>query len=317
MKKVAVVGAGHWGRHVVRVFHETGALAAVVEASASIREQLAAEYPRLAITDSYAWILSSDIDAVIIATPVATHYRLAREALEHGKDVFVEKPMTVSAAEAEELQELALRQGRVLMVGHLLLYQSAIQWIKEYVASGELGELHSVHQRRIQLGRVRSTENVLWSLGVHDLAVLLYLVGEQPVEIRGTGQRILQSHVEDDVYVHLAFRRGVHAHLHVSWLWPKQERQTIVVGSRGMLEYRELEQTVILHRKTALESLTFRDDGSEVVFQGDHQPLRAEAEHFLHCLGTRRTPRSDGRNGVEVIRILEQATQMMKEGYGR
>jgi predicted dehydrogenase len=225
--------------------------------------------------------------------------------------------MTVSAAEAEELQALALRQGRVLMVGHLLLYQSAIQWIKEYVASGELGDLHSIHQRRIQLGRVRSTENVLWSLGVHDLAVLLYLVGEKPVEIRSTGQRILQSHVEDDVYVHLAFPRGVHAHLHVSWLWPKQERQTIVVGSRGMLEYRELEQTVILHRKTALESLTFRDDGSEVVFQGDHQPLQAEAKHFLHCLETRRTPRSDGRNGVEVIRILEQATQMMKEGYGR
>lgn len=317
MKQVAVVGAGKWGRNLVRVFHECGALAAVVEANPILRQQVMAEYPTLLVTDSYEAILSSAIPAVIIATPVSTHYHLTRAALENDKDVFVEKPMTMTSSEAEELQALAMQKEKILMVGHLLLYQSAITWIRDYVASGELGRLHSIHQRRIQLGRVRTTENALWSLGVHDVAVLLHLVGQEPLEITGSGQRVLQKEIEDDLYVHLTFPDQVNAHLHVSWMWPQPERKMIVIGSCGMLEYQELEQTVTLHRKSVQGDFSFRNDGSEVLFTGNKQPLHAEAEHFLRCLKTREMPRSDGSSGVAVIRVLEKVMSIMKEGQTR
>jgi len=312
-KQVAVVGAGNWGQNLVRVFHELGALAAVAETSPFLRERLAAEYPEVWIADSYHAIMASEIPAVVIATPAATHYRLARTALERGKDVFLEKPMALSFPEANELEALARETGRVLMVGHLLLYQPAIPWIRGYVASGELGVLHSIHLKRVQPGRVRSAENALWSLGVHDVAVLLHLTGERPLRIKATGQRALQADVEDDVHVHFVFPAGVHAHLHVSWLWPQTERQMMLIGSRGMLEFREREQTVILHRTSVREDLSFHKGESEVLFCESRPPLQAEAAHFLHCIQTRQTPLSDGSAGVEVIRVLEQATRVMRE----
>ncbi len=315
MTKVAVIGAGRWGQNLVRVFHDLGALSAVAEQSPLLREQLSADFPELLVFDSHESVLRSVIPAVVVATPVSTHYRIAREALLAGKDVFVEKPLTMASKEAEELTALALQQERVLMVGHLLMYQSAIEWMKRYVSSGELGQLHSIHQRRVQLGRVRTAENALWSLGVHDIAVLLHLVGKEPLAIEAKGHSVLQRDIEDDVYVHLSFTGGIQAHLHVSWLWPRAERRMTVIGSRGMLEYDEMEQTVTLHRKSALEDLTFQNNGSEVVFTGDRQPLQAEALHFLHCVEKRKTPRSDGANGASVIRVLENVISKWREGH--
>ncbi|MBC7345805.1 MAG: Gfo/Idh/MocA family oxidoreductase, partial [Clostridia bacterium] len=168
-----------------------------------IREELAQAYPGIPIYDDYRRLLESDIPAVAIATPASTHYPLAKEALAAGKDVFVEKPMALSKVEAQELVEIAEKQNRVLMAGHLLLYQPAIRWIKEYIQSGALGRVAFLAQERLKFGRVRAVENVLWSFGVHDIAVLLYLVGQKPKAIKATGQRVLQEKIEDDVYVHL------------------------------------------------------------------------------------------------------------------
>jgi predicted dehydrogenase len=173
---------------------------------------------------------------------------------------------------------------------------------------GLLGTLFTLHQERAKLGRVRLGEDALWSLGVHDIAVLLHLVGSSPHEVRRVGHAGLNPGIADDVYVHLAFQDGVRATLHNSWLWPEDSRVLRVIGSRGMIEYREKTQTVTLFRKWADPSGQHHDDGSEVLFQGSAQPLRLELEHFIDCIQTRSTPLSDGKNGLEVIRVLEQAS---------
>lgn len=316
MPRVGAIGAGQWGRHLVANLAALGALAAVSELSEGLRADLAAAHPDLPIdADPAALLARRDLDAVVIATPVATHFALAREALLAGKDVFVEKPMTTDAREAEALVELAEARGRVLMVGHLLLYQPAMRWIKEALAAGLIGTLHALHQERLNLGRARAFENVLWSFGVHDVAVLLDVVGRPPVAVRATGQRILQAGVEDDVRLQLTFDAGVQAHLHVSWLWPERRRRLTAIGSAGMLVYDELAQTVTLHRKSITADLANRDEGSEIVYEGSGTPLELELRHFLACVANRQRPASDGRSGLAVIRVLEEAAHQMEESH--
>ena len=312
--RVAVIGAGNWGRNLVRTFYNLGVLKAVAEADLERCRKISKEYPEVSVYNNYLDLLKSDIPAVAIATPAHTHYKLALEALQADKDVFVEKPLTLTASEAEELTRFAENKGLILMVGHLLLYQPAIQHIKNCIESDIIGKVYNLHQERLKLGRVRSVENVLWSFGVHDLAVLLYLVGQQPEEIQVVGQCAIQPKIEDDVYLHMHFRDGVKAHLHTAWLWPEQQRRLTVVGSRGMLVYNELEQVVTLHRKGIAPDLSNRDQGSEVLFRGSEEPLVLECEHFLNSVSARRLPLSDGRSATQVVRILEQAAQILERG---
>lgn len=312
--KVAVLGAGKWGINLVRTFHELSALGAVVDVDAERRAWVQAQYPDVEVFPDPEPVWRSTVPAVAVATPVPTHYELARQALVAGKDVFVEKPLTLSVTEAAELVELARRQGRILMVGHLLLYQPAIRWLKERLADGLVGRVHSLHQERLNLGRVRATENVLWSLGVHDVAVLLYLVGEAPERVAVTGQRVLQPGIEDDVYVHLDFPGGVRAHLHVSWLWPEKRRRLTIVGSEAMVTYDELDRTVTLYRKCVNRNLEQIDAGTDVVLRDTNDSLRLECEAFLRAIETREPPVSDGVSALSVLRVLEVAH---KELYAR
>ncbi len=315
MSKTAVVGAGNWGRNLIGTLNKLGVLAAVVEKDPAQRVWLKKSYQHLEIHADLAELLNdSGIRAVFIATPVPTHFPLARAALLAGKDVFLEKPMVLSTTEAKKLVDLAEKKERVLMAGHLLLYQPAIAWLKQYILSGGAGDLRSLGQERLKLGRVRSNENVLWSFGTHDLAVLLYLVGQSPENVEAAGQCVLQPHIADDVFVHLSFKGGVKAHLHVSWLWPEQRRRLTVVGTKAMLVYNELAQTVTLHRKGISAGLSVRDQGSEVIFQGSAEPLRLECEHFLRAVEERTVPLSDGRSAVEVIRVLERASKKLDDG---
>ena len=207
---------------------------------------------------------------------------------------------------SKELVEKAKSNDRILMVGHLLLYQPAIQFIKKYLQDGKLGKIYHLHQERKKLGRARYVENVTWSLGVHDLAVLLYLVGDPPRHIFASGHCGLQKQVEDDVYVHMTFGDGTKAHLHNSWLWPENRRQLTVIGEKGILVYDEVNSRVIFHSKTIDAELNNHDNGTEILFEGDGQPLRLELEHFLECLETRKPPISDGANGLQVVEALER-----------
>jgi predicted dehydrogenase len=315
--KVAVIGAGQWGRNLVKTLYQLGVLGAVAEQAATLADELRRDYQELEIYSDYLPILHSDIQAVVIATPAPTHHSLVKEALLAGKDVFVEKPMTLATADAEELAVLAEQKRRILMVGHLLLYQPAVQWIKKYLQTGSLGEINSLHQERLSLGRARETESVLWDLGVHDLAVLLYLIGNTPVTGRITGQQRFRPGVEDDIYLHLTFSGNVQAHLHTSWLWPKRHRQLTITGTAGMLVYDELGQTVVLYRNGINQrDLSNWDAGKELIFKGDGAPLAREMEHFLECLRERKPPISDGRSGVNVIKVLEDATRQLRaSGY--
>ncbi len=310
---VGVIGAGNWGKNLVRTFYRLGELAGVAEIHRETQKMLMTEYANVAVYQEFERLLKSDVQAIAIATPAHTHYEVAREALLAGKDVFVEKPLALSLVEAEELVDIAEQKGRILMVGHLLLYQPAVQWMKRYIESRAIGRLAFLSQERLKLGRVRSVENVLWSFGVHDIAVLLYLVGEKPLRVRAVGQRVLQEGIEDDVYVHLAFSDGVQAHLHVSWLWPEPRRLLTVVGSKGMLTYNELEQKVVLHKKRVTSDLNIYDKGSDMVFEGNDEPLLLECRHFLECVAQRKKPLSDGRSALDVIEVLENAGKQLKE----
>lgn len=326
--RIAVIGAGQWGRNLVANLHALGALAAVAEGNEAIRNELAVRFPGIALYADHRELLESDslakgeatagvnradVAGVVVATPVPTHFAIARDAILAGKDVFVEKPLTLSLVEARDLVAMAQERGRVLMVGHLLLYQPAIQWIAAFLGSGGLGQVHAIHQERLNLGRARSVENVLWSFGVHDVAVILHLAGAVPIRSQVWGHRILQEDVQDDVHLHLEFPKGVQAHLHVSWLWPEKRRRLTIIGRTGMLVYDELEQTVTLHRKGIHANLVQWDEGAQVVFKGDGEPLKLELGHFLDRLRDRRAPISDGISGIEVMRVLDTASTMLEE----
>ena len=314
MPRVAVVGAGAWGKNLVKNFSDLGALSAVVDPDEKIRAGVEQNYAGVTTFADFADALASDaVDAVAIASPVPMHFPMARDALNAGKDVFVEKPLTHTSADAETLADIAEQQGRILMAGHLLLYQPAIRWIKDYIDRGELGELYGIRHERLGLGRARPVENVLWDSGVHDMAVLLFLVGEQPGKVRASGHTILQPGIEDDVHVHLEFPNGMRANLHTSWLWPETMRRLIVRGSKGMLLYDEVAQIVTLHRKWISKDLQNCDEGSEVVYHGHGAPLRLECEHFLDRIRDRLPPLSDGRSAVEVIKVMETVSTMLEK----
>ena len=306
--KIGLIGAGNWGKNLARNFHGLGVLTAIAEPSDALQESLGEDYPEVALYRAYEPILADpQIQAVAIATPVPTHHKIAAAAIEAGKDVFVEKPMTLSSEEAEDLVEKAEAADRILMVGHLLLYQPAIQFIKTYVDEGKLGRIYSIHQERLKLGRARRVENVAWSLGVHDVAVLIYLIGDSPQALKASGHSALTEGIEDDVYAHMNFASGVKAHLHNSWLWPEDRRRLTLVGEKGMLVYDEVNSEVALHKKTINPALQNQDEGVESLFAADSewQPLKVELEHFLECVQSRSTPISDGKNGASVIKALE------------
>lgn len=305
---IGAIGAGAWGRNIVRTLDDLNALRVIAEPSETLREPLAVAFPGAEIVaDHQALLGRRDLDAVVIATPAATHHRIARDFLLDGKDVLVEKPMTLTSGEAEDLVAVASAQGRILMVGHLLLYKPAISFIRDFLTEGKLGRVFTLHQERAKHGKARAVENALWSLGVHDVAALLHLAGASPTRVTASGHCGLRHDMEDDVYLHLEFADGRAAHLHSSWLWPEDRRRLTIIGGRGMLVYDEREERVTLHRKMVDAGLNNVDLGSEVVFQGSatFQPLAAELTHFIECVRTRQAPRSDGRQAVDVVRILE------------
>jgi predicted dehydrogenase len=273
---------------------------------------MGANYPGVSVFADHRDVLDSDVDAVVIATPAHTHAELALEAIDAGKDLLVEKPFTLTVDDAELVTKEAAAADRILMVGHLLLYQPAIGFLKEYLKAGSIGWVATLYQDRLNLGTVRTVENALWSLGVHDVAAILYLAGDEPERVTTWGQRVLQPAIEDDMHLHMLFPDGTEGHVHSSWLWPEQRRRLTIVGTEGMVTYDEDDHTVRLHRRRVLPDLKVQDAGSEAVFVGDDQPLRRELSHFIECVENRTTPRSSGEASVPVIRVLEESARQLR-----
>jgi predicted dehydrogenase len=314
---VGVVGLGYWGPNLARNFAALpGAeLRWVCDGSAERLAEVGARFPGArASTDLDELLADPGLDAVAIATPVPTHAPLARRALAAGKHAFVEKPLAQSLADAEQVVADAREHDRTLMVGHLLEFHPGVEKLKELVDSDELGKVHYVYGNRLNLGKLRADENALWSLGAHDVSVVLRLAGEEPIECHAHGESYMREGVEDVVFCYLRFPSGLAAHLHLSWLDPHKERRFTVVGSRRMATFDDM----AIERKLTVYDKGFEQDyrnyGEYIARSGDvwspvvpnDEPLRLECRHFVECLRDGTTPRSDGASGLRVVRVLEE-----------
>lgn len=315
---VALIGHGYWGRNLARVFHELGALYAVCDSSPEALASAAERYPGVRLESDPLELLKSDeVQAVAIATSAESHYRLGHAVLDAGKDLFVEKPLALRASEAERLVAVAEAQNRVLMVGHLLRYHPAIWKLKELCVSGVLGRIEYIYSHRLNLGKVRREENALWSFAPHDVSVLLHLFEMMPLQISAVGGTYLQPNVADVSVSNLLFDGGARAHIFVSWLHPFKEQKLVVVGSKKMAVFDDVqpEHKLMLYDKNIEfvngSFLTQRPQGLPVQIEM-REPLRNECEHFLNCVRTRSTPWSDGTEGLRVLLVLQACQKSLQ-----
>jgi predicted dehydrogenase len=318
--RVGQAGLGYWGRNLARNFDDLTDLRWLCDASEERRAEFAVRYPDARVTGDFDELLAADdVDAVVIATPVPTHYPLARAALEAGKHVFVEKPPAMRTAEMEELIALAEARGLVLMPGHLLLYHPAVQKLKELIDDGELGEVLVVYGNRQNLGKIRKDENALWSLGVHDLSVIQHLIHEEIVEAAAHGHAFLTEGVEDVVFCYLRFASGKIAHMHLSWLDPHKMRRLTVVGRDKMAVFddMELEHKITVYDKAPEQpSETYgewrtRTGDTFSPKLSNAEPLRLECAHFVRLVQEGWDGR-EMRDGLEVVRALELLTGSLR-----
>lgn len=313
---VAVVGCGYWGKNLVRNFHSLGALAAISDPDAEAVAALRALYGTREMT--FTEILDDPaIRGVVVAAPAAQHHLLAREALAADKDVMVEKPLALTVAEAAELCRIAEERQRVLMVGHLLRYHPAFLKLKEIVDEGDLGRLQYLYSNRLNLGRVRREENILWSFAPHDISMILDLVGQEPDHVTAVGGIFLHKTITDTTTTHLSFPGGEGAHVFVSWLHPFKEQKLVIVGSEGMAVFNDNEpwsRKLCLYRHR-IDWIGGRPEPvkalAEPIELHEAEPLELECTHFLECIRTRATPRTDGREGLRVLRVLHKAEDSM------
>ncbi|WP_447603661.1 Gfo/Idh/MocA family oxidoreductase [Nitrospira sp. Nam80] len=318
MGGIAVIGAGYWGRNLVRNFHTLRSLEVVCDASAEIMEDLRQQYPDCRYVSAYEAALEDpSVRAVAIATPAETHASLVREALRGDKDVFVEKPLCLSIDEGRDLVALARERQRILMVGHLLWYHPAVLKLKELIVNGELGRIQYIYSNRLNLGKFRREENILWSFAPHDISVILGLLDHMPEEIFCHGGNYLHQQVADATVSLLSFPSGVKAHVFVSWLHPFKEQKLVVVGDRKMAVFDDVEKKdKLLLYPHAINwknhmPIASRAEAQPVEFEAA-EPLRSECEHFLECIHSRRRPRTDGEEGLRVLTILQACQQQLE-----
>jgi UDP-2-acetamido-3-amino-2,3-dideoxy-glucuronate N-acetyltransferase len=320
-----MVGAGYWGPNLARNFHALGALHTLCDLNPEVLAKFGAAYPEVRTTPDLSEVLADPgIDAVVLATPAPTHHRLALQAMQAGKHVFVEKPLALSRAQAEELAREADRLDRVLMVGHILVYHPAVEALVALVRSGELGEVKHVRSERLSLGKLRSEENVLWSFGPHDASLLAELLAGDPESVQAFGHAILQDGIEDIVTMDLRYPGNVTAHIHLSWLEPVKRHRLTVIGTRKMVVFDDTlpEGKVRLYDRgfdQAASGWELRRGEETLVPYEAGEPMARECAHFLECIRTGVRPRTDGWSGARVLGILEQAQSelMQTEGVPR
>jgi predicted dehydrogenase len=322
--RIAVAGLGYWGPNLARNFSALpeSELAWCCDASEAMRERFAPVFPGARFTADLDEVLADEtVDAVVLATPVPTHAALAQRVLEAGKHCFVEKPMAQSVADAEAVVAAADAAGRVLMVGHLLEYHPGVVKLKELIDGGDLGRVLYVYGNRLNLGKLRADENALWSLGAHDVSVLLRLAGEEPYELHARGESYMREGVEDVVFCFLRFPSGLAAHLHLSWLDPHKERRFTVVGEQRMATFDDmaLEGKITVYDKGFDQRA--ESYGEYITRSGDiwsprlsnQEPLRSECAHFVDAVRTGSRPISDGESGLRVVRVLEGLQRSLDE----
>lgn len=328
--RLAQVGIGYWGKNLLRNFASlpNAEVLMACDQRDDILENVGRQYPAIATTTRYEDLLEDRrVEGIVVATETPQHFAMAKAALEAGKHVFVEKPLAQTSDEAMRLVELAERKGRRLMVGHLLLYHPAFRYVEDLARKGELGELYYLYSMRVNLGIIRQRENAFESLAPHDLSIALSLLGGKAVAVSAQGHAYLQPGIEDVVFATVTFEHGQIAHLHTSWLDPHKIRKVTVVGSKKMAVVDDVEsvEKVRLYDKSVeikpgekryvdyAESMTIRSGDINIPWINMQEPLRLECDHFVRCIRTGQTPRSDGRNGLAVVRILEGAGRSLAQ----
>lgn len=328
MQTIGIIGAGYWGKNLIRTFHTLGTASVryISDTSPEVLQGISRQYPGAKATLDYRTILDDPaIHAVVIATPAVSHHEIAKEALLHGKHVFVEKPMTLTTEDSLELVTLAEERNRKLMVGHLLLYHPCIAAIKNSIRAGELGDIYYLYSQRLNLGKVRCDENALLSFGPHDISVALHLLGAEPVSVNAHGQCYLQDGIEDVVFLTLHFTDRVIANIQLSWLDPHKVRRTTVVGSKKMIFFDDMEpqEKVKIYDKGVDRSAEYSSYGEFLSLRdGDiyipgikmAEPLKLECAHFIECIEKNLIPLSDGRNGLVVTRVLSASQRSLSKG---
>ncbi|MFN8176558.1 MAG: Gfo/Idh/MocA family oxidoreductase [bacterium] len=328
---LAVVGAGYWGPNLVRNAAETAgaSLEVVCDVDEDRLRKIGRRFPGVRLCTGFADVLADDkVDAVIVATPAATHHDLALRALRAGKDALVEKPLAMTVRDARELVEVAEAKKRILMTGHTFIYNAAVRLIRDLVKSGEIGEVLYIYSSRVNLGQVRKDVNALWNVAPHDISITNFVLGEAPRTARAMGRAFLQPDIEDVVFAVFEYPSGTIAHVHSSWLDPSKVRRTTFVGSKKMVVYDDVESEgkVKIYDKGVRRA---GPDGEYGEFQlklhsGDihipkitfTEPLADECAHFVECVRTRAVPRTDGRSGLEVVAALAAAQKSMASGGG-
>lgn len=329
--KVGVIGCGYWGPNLIRNFIEQPG--SVVKVVSDLREERLTHikncYPQVQTTQNYKDLFSMDLDAVVLATPPATHHNIAMECLNHGLHVLVEKPLALTSADALEMTELAKEKSKILMVGHTFVYNPAVQYLKKLIQDGELGQIYYIDTVRVNLGLFQPGLNTLWDLAPHDISILSYILGSLPETVSAQGLSCVFNGVHDIVYMNLVYPGNVLAHVHVSWLDPCKVRRTTVVGSKKMVVYDDIDPTekIKIYDKH-IDAPPYTDSFQDFkcfYHYGDvtipnipgTEPLKMECSHFINCINKAEQPVSDGMAGVEVIRVLEAAQKSMTNGWGR
>jgi UDP-2-acetamido-3-amino-2,3-dideoxy-glucuronate N-acetyltransferase len=315
---VAVVGSGYWGQNLIRNFHNLGALKLICEKNDTLLDKFREQYPGIKTCLAFNDVIRDDeIDAVVISTPSETHYRLAREALLAKKHVYVEKPLVLNENEGRELIGLAEENNRRLMVGHLLQYHPVFVHLKGLAASGELGRINYIYSHRLNLGKIRREENILWSFAPHDISMILTLAGEEPESVLSTGGNYLHQKIADVTTTHLEFPSGLQAHIFVSWLHPFKEQKLVLVGDRKMAVFDDMQpwkDKLLLypHKINWQDSLPIPDKGEAERIDVEHdEPLRLECQHFLECVNSGSQPITDGYEGLRVLRVLNASQRSL------
>jgi len=307
---VAVIGCGYWGKNLVRNFHALEALSLVCDTEESGLAKARELAPGVPQTTRLEDVLASDVSAVVVATPAESHASLVRQAIEAGKDVFVEKPLALTYEDGAPLVRMAHEKGRILMVGHILEYHPSVIELARMVHTGELGDLQYVYSNRLNLGKIRREENILWSFAPHDIAVILALVGQMPIEVSAVGGAYVQPDIPDTTITNLLFDGGVRSHVFVSWLHPFKEQRLVVIGSRQMAVFDDVAKKLLLYdQRVDLmdgEPVPVKAEPTEVDVPAG-EPLRRECEAFLEAVVTRRPPVTDGQEGLRVLSVLQAA----------
>ncbi len=317
---IAVIGSGYWGKNLVRNFNTLKALHTICDTNMATLKSFEEQYPGINTASAFSQVLTNtEIRGVAIATPAETHAYLAKEALLAGKDVYIEKPLCLSEKEGSELNVLARKQNCVLMVGHLLWYHPVVLKLKELVDSGELGRIQYIYSNRLNLGKLRREENVLWSFAPHDISVILGLTGEMPESIRAQGGNYLHRQIADTTMTLMNFSSGIKAHIFVSWLHPFKEQKLVVVGEKQMAVFDDValwEEKLLLypHSIEWNDNIPVANKAEAISIKVEQdEPLKAECAHFLECIEKRTTPRTDGEEGLRVLRVLNRCQESLEK----